>query len=321
MKRFTAKLSAVLLAVLMIVVCVVPSFAATRTYRNYAVLGDSIPTGYMLTGYKFAGKKTALWPVVPGSYPEYVKKGVRATNIYMMAHSGYRTADIRRVLDPSFKGDYFNGRRLPTYPDSMEVNETQLRQLRSKVVNYIAKSDLITLNIGGNDVFQFLLILRDMVNADLIAIEDLQNLPALPLDATLKDVRQLAGNSETLYRILEMELNSIQDFHTHFDAIIRRIHEINPRARLLVLGVYNPIDVLKFGPVSANFLVEPVIESFNAYYRTGCRYRNYYQFVPLKNIDTYVGTGQLFVNPEQPVDIHPTKNGHRQIAQQILAAL
>lgn len=321
MKHLRTKLAAVLLAVLIAAVCMVPSFAAGKTYRTYAVLGDSIPTGYMLPGYKFAGKKTALWPVVPGSYPQYVKNGVRATNIYMMAHSGYRTADIRRVLDPSYRGDYFNGRRLPTYPDSMEVNEAQLKTLRREVTGYLAKSDLITLNIGGNDVFQFLLILRDMINDDLVAIEDLQNLPALTPAMTLKDIRQLAGNSETLYRILEMELKSIQDFHTHFDAVIKRIHEINPRARLLVLGVYNPIDVLKVGPVSANVLVEPVIESFNMYYRTGCQYRRYYQFVPLKDIDTYVGTGQLFVNPEQPIDIHPTKNGHRQIAQQILAAL
>lgn len=321
MKHLRTKLAAVLLTALMVVVCVVPSFAASKTYRNYAVLGDSIPTGYMLPGYKFAGKRTALWPVVPGSYPEYVKQGVHASHIFMMAHSGYRTADIRRVLDPSFQGDYFNGRRLPTEPDSMVVNEGQLRQLRGEVIGYLSRSDLITLNIGGNDVFQFLLILRDMVNADLIAIEDLQNLPNLSPDMTLKDIRQLAGNSETLYRVLEMELKCIQDFQQHFDVIVRRIHEINPRARLLVLGVYNPLDVMKFGPVPANVLAEPVVEAFNAYYRSGCQYRRYYQFVPLKDIDTYVGTGQLFVNPEQPVDIHPTRNGHRQIAQQILAAL
>ncbi len=302
MKQFKTKLATVLLAVLMAAVCVVPSFAAAKTYR-------------------FAGKATAVWPVVPGSYPEHVKWGVHASHIYMMAHSGYRTADIRRVLDPSFRGDYFNGRRLPTYPDSMEVNEAKLNKLRNEVIRHIEQSDLITLNVGENDVFQFLLILRDMIREDLVAVEDLQNLPALSPETTLKDIRQLAGNSETLYRILEMELKSVQDFYTNFDAIVRRIHEINPRARLLVLGVYNPLDNFKVGGVSANLLIEPVMESYNTYYRSGCQYRKYYQFVPLRDIDTYVSAGRFFENPDMPVDIHPTKTGHRQIAQQILAAL
>ena len=275
----------------------------------------------MVTGVSRCGKATAVWPVVPGSYPEHVKWGVHASHIYMMAHSGYRTADIRRVLDPSFRGDYFNGRRLPTYPDSMEVNEAKLNKLRNEVIRHIEQSDLITLNVGGNDVFQFLLILRDMIREDLVAVEDLQNLPALSPETTLKDIRQLAGNSETLYRILEMELKSVQDFYTNFDAIVRRIHEINPRARLLVLGVYNPLDNFKVGGVSANLLIEPVMESYNTYYRSGCQYRKYYQFVPLRDIDTYVSAGRFFENPDMPVDIHPTKTGHRQIAQQILAAL
>ena len=321
MKQFKTKLATVLLAVLMAAVCVVPSFAAAKTYRTYAVLGDSIPTGYSLPGYRFAGKATAVWPVVPGSYPEHVKWGVHASHIYMMAHSGYRTADIRRVLDPSFGGDYFNGRRLPTYPDSMKVDVAKLEQLRGEVIHHLRQADLITLNVGGNDVFQFLLILRDMIREDRAAVEELQDLPALSPETTLKDIRQLAGNSETLYRILEMELKSVQDFYTNFDAIVRRIHEINPRARLLVLGVYNPLDNFKVGGVSANLLIEPVMESYNTYYRSGCQYRKYYQFVPLRDIDTYVSAGRFFENPDMPVDIHPTKTGHRQIAQQILAAL
>ncbi|MBQ6784687.1 MAG: hypothetical protein IJO82_02650 [Clostridia bacterium] len=197
----------------------------------------------------------------------------------------------------------------------------KLEQLRGEVIHHLRQADLITLNVGGNDVFQFLLILRDMIREDLVAVEDLQNLPALSPETTLKDIRQLAGNSETLYRILEMELKSVQDFYTNFDAIVRRIHEINPRARLLVLGVYNPLDNFKVGGVSANLLIEPVMESYNTYYRSGCQYRKYYQFVPLRDIDTYVSAGRFFENPDMPVDIHPTKTGHRQIAQQILAAL
>lgn len=318
--RKTKSILSLLLAVFMIVCCVVPSFAARR-YNSYAVLGDSVPTGYMLNGYKFAGKKKALWPVVKGSFPEYVAKGVGARNVYQMAHSGYRTADLRRVLDPGFAGDYFNGRRLPTLPDSMKVDEAALLKLRREVTGYLGKSDLINLHIGGNDSFQFILVLRDMINDDIAAAEDLRALEGIDLEAALKDIATFAGNSETLYRVLEMELNSIRDFQTNFDACIKRLHEINPRAKLVVISLYNPIDVATIGGVSLGTLVQPIIDIFNNYMESGCQYRKYYTLVKPKNLETYVGTGQIFANPDQPLDVHPTPKGHRQLADQVLAVL
>ncbi|MBQ2436861.1 MAG: hypothetical protein II265_02095, partial [Clostridia bacterium] len=109
--KLTKRLLTVLLAAFMVALCFIPSLAVSKQYKNYAVLGDSIPTGYMLPGYQYAGRKKVLWPVVPNSYPTYVAKGVGARRTYMLAHSGYRTADLRRVLDPDFAGDYFNARR------------------------------------------------------------------------------------------------------------------------------------------------------------------------------------------------------------------
>ena len=321
--KHSKKLLAVLLTVLMVTVCVVPSFAKPKTYNNYAVLGDSVPTGYMLNGYKFGGKKKALWPVVPGSFPEHVAEGVGAKNTYMLAHSGYRTADIRRVLDPSYEGDYFNGRRLPTEPGSMTIDEAALRKLRSQVTGYIKKSDLINLHTGGNDAFQFILILRDMLNDDQVALQDLQNLASLDLEAAMNDMSTLAGNSKTLIEIAKMEIGAIQDFKDHFDAVVKQLHAINPNAKLVVIGIYNPLDCAKLGgtDLSLGLLIQPIMDIFNNYMENECPYRNYYTLVKPKNLETYVGTGQLFVNPDQPLDVHPTYKGHKQLAEQILAVL
>ncbi len=317
------KLAAVLLTALMVALCCVPTFAVSRTYRNYAVLGDSVPTGYMLDGYKFGGKKKALWPIVRGSFPTYVAKGVGARNTYMLAHSGYRTADLRRVLDPSYEGDYFNGRRLPTLPNSMTVDEVALKKLRREVTGYIAKSDLINLHIGGNDAFQFVLILRDMIRDDEAAVEDLQQLQGIDLEAAMKDVGTLAGNSRTVTEIVKMELRALYDFQTCFDANIKRLHEINPNAKLVVIGIFNPLDCAKLGgtDLSLGLVVQPIIEYFNNYMRSGCKYRKYYTLVEPKDLETYVGTGQIFANPDQPLDVHPTYKGHRQLAEQILKVL
>ena len=321
--RMTKRLVAVLLTLLMVAICCVPAFAKTPKYTNYAVLGDSVPTGYMLPGYKFAGRKKVLWPVVPNSYPTFVAKGVKAKNTYMLAHSGYRTADLRRVLDPDFAGDYFNGRRLPTDPDSMVVNQADLEKLRKGVIKYLKKSDLVTLQIGANDSFQVIIILFEMLQENQELMTEFSEMGALNPDITMKMMRKLAQDSETLWRIVEMELASIQGFRNNFDVIMRRIHEINPNARVVVTGLYNPLECMNIMGLSPAPLIQPLIQGFNDYMAYGSQYANkgWYTYCPLTNIENYMGTLQLFANPEVPGDVHPTPKGHQQIAEQILAVL
>lgn len=315
------RLSAVLLAVLMIAVCIVPSFAVSRQYKNYAVLGDSIPTGYMMPGYEYAGRKKVLWPVVPNSYPTFVAQGVGAKHTYMLAHSGYRTADLRRVLDPNFAGDYFNARRLPKQADTYAVDQAGLEKLRKGVIKYLEKSDLITLQIGANDSFQVIVILFEMLQENQELMAELQEAGALDPDVTMKALQKMALDNETLARIVEMELASVQSFRSNFEVIMRRIHEINPDAKVVVMGLYNPFDVTKIAGISPAPLIQPLIQGFNNYMEFGCRYKDTYTYCPLTDIENYLGTGQFFANPDLPGDVHPTPKGHRQIAEQVLAVL
>ena len=315
------RLLVILLTVFMVALCCVPTFAVSKQYKNYAVLGDSIPTGYMMPGYQYAGRKKVLWPIVPNSYPTFVAKGVGAKNTYMLAHSGYRTADLRRVLDPDFAGDYFNARRLPKLADTYAVDEEGLAKLRKGVIKYLKKSDLITLQIGANDSFQVIVILFEMLRENQALLEELQAAGAMDPDVTTKALQKIAQDNETLLRIIEMELASVQSFRSNFDVIIRRIHEINPDAKVVVMGLYNPLDVLKIGGISPAPLIQPLIQGFNDYMSFGSQYSDYYTYCPLEDIENYMGTGQLFANPELPGDVHPTARGHQQIAEQVLAVL
>ena len=166
----------------------------------------------MLPGYQYAGRKKVLWPVVPNSYPTYVAKGVGARRTYMLAHSGYRTADLRRVLDPDFAGDYFNARRLPKQTDTYAVDQEGLEKLRKGVIKYIEKSDLITLQIGANDSFQVIVILFEMLQENRQLREELQEAGAFDPDVTTTALKKIAQDNETLLRIIEMELASVQGF-------------------------------------------------------------------------------------------------------------
>ena len=315
------RLLAILLTVFMVALCFVPTFAVSRQYKNYAVLGDSIPTGYMMPGYQYAGRKKVLWPIVPNSYPTFVAKGVGAKNTYMLAHSGYRTADLRRVLDPDFAGDYFNARRLPKQADTYAVDQEGLEKLRKGVIKYLKKSDLITLQIGANDSFQVIVILFEMLRENEELMAELQAAGALDPEVTTKALQKIAQDNETLLRIIEMELASVQGFKNNFDAIVRRIREINPDAKIVVMGLYNPLEVTKIAGLSPAPLIQPLIQGFNDWMQTGSAYSDEYTYVPLKNIENYMGTGQFFANPELPGDVHPTALGHRQIAEQVLAVL
>lgn len=320
--KLSKRLTAVLLTILMVAICCVPAFAAKpKQYTNYAVLGDSIPTGYMMPGYKYAGRKTVLWPVVPNSYPTFVAQGVGAKNTWMLAHSGYRTADLRRVLDPDFAGDYFNARRLPKMADTYAVDQAGLEKLRKGVIKYLKKSDLITLQIGANDSFQVIVILFEMLRENQELLAELQASGAMDPNVTTKMLEKIALDNETLLRIIEMELASVQGFRDNFDVIIRRIREINPNAKIVVLGLYNPLECFKIAGISPAPLIQPLIQGFNTYMQSGSRYSKEYTYCQLTDIENYMGTLQLFANPELPGDVHPTAKGHQQIAEQILAVL
>ncbi|MBQ3995428.1 MAG: hypothetical protein II639_02120, partial [Clostridia bacterium] len=82
-----------------------------------------------------------------------------------------------------------------------------------------------------------------------------------------------------------------------------------------------PLEVAKIAGISPAPLIQPLIQGFNDYMASGSQYSNYYTYCPLKDIENYMGTLQLFANPELPGDVHPTPKGHRQIADQILSVL
>ena len=192
----------------------------------------------------------------------------------------------------------------------------------------IAKADLITLNIGSNDATQPFAVMRELLEEDIsilqaqaqMGIDSLTN-----FGTTLANVVKVTGNSIMMARLAALEAESLTAFFSNFDAIIKAIRELNPRAKLVVLGVYNPVEVASINTMLVNLqygqLVTPFFEYFNAYMRSGSPYSGKYTYVDMRNIETYVGIGQLDADPDILMDAHPTMKGHRQMAEQVLAVL
>lgn len=324
----TKKILALLLTAMMAALCVVPTFAATAKYNTYSVIGDSIAAGYMLPGYKFGGKKKAAWHLQEGSYPWYIARAVGAKKTYQMAHGGYRTSDVRLILDDTYEGDFINGRRLPSVGKTREVDWTAMKKLQKEFRSNIAKSDLITVNIGSNDATQAFAVLMELVEDDISILQAQAQMGLDPLENlgyTLAHVIQLTGNSIIAARLVKLEADAFTGFSENFDTIIREIRKLNSHAKIVVMGVYNPVEVASIDTMLTNIqygqIVTPVFDIFNNYMQFQSPLSKEYTYVDMENIETYVGIGQFDANPDILMDAHPTARGHKQMADQVLAVL
>lgn len=326
--KMTRRLAALLMTLLMAALCCVPTFAVSRKYNTYAVLGDSIAAGYMLPGYKFGGRKKAAWTVTKNSYPWHIARAVGAKKTYQMAHGGYRTSDLRLILDDTYKGDFINGRRLPSIGDTLEVDQVALAKLKKDFRANLSKADLITINIGSNDATQAFAVLLELVDDDISILQAQAQMgidPLTNLGYTLAHVIELTTNSVYAARLAKLELDALTGFRGNFDAILSEILKLNSHAKIVVMGVYNPVEVASIDTLLTNIqygqILNPVLDFFNNYMEYSSPYRNRYTYVDMQNIETYVGIGQLDANPDILMDAHPTIKGHKQMADQVLAVL
>ncbi|MEE1188132.1 MAG: GDSL-type esterase/lipase family protein [Acutalibacteraceae bacterium] len=326
--RSVRKILALLLTALMAVLCIVPTFAAPARYNTYSVIGDSIAAGYMLPGYKFGGKKKAAWHLQEQSYPWHIARAVGAKRTYQMAHGGYRTSDVRLILDDSYQGDFINGRRLPSIGKTRDVDWDAMNKLRREFRSNIAKSDLITVNLGSNDATQAFSVLMELVEDDVSIMQAQAQMGLDPLENlgyTLANVIELTTNSVIAARLVKLEADAFTGFSQNFDTIIREIRKLNSHAKIVVMGIYNPVEVASIDTMLTNVqygqILTPVFDLFNNYMQYQSPMTKEYTYVDMVDIETYVGIGQLDANPDVLMDAHPTARGHRQMADEVLAVL
>lgn len=334
MKRTMKRLIAALVAVLTLTaVLSMSSFAATaknvKTYKTYTVLGDSVAAGYSHPGYDMNHDYNKIeWNLVPDTYPDILGKAVKAKTIHQLAHSGYRTTDLRALLYNDYNGDGMSPLRLPSINnDARHLNVDQLNVLRQAFQSDIAKSNLITLNIGINDSTQPLMITMETLMAD---VGVLGNQVAALLDPfnyvknTLNNLNTLVVDAQFYAALAQAELTSFRMFSENFDAIVSRIHELNPKAKLIVVGLYNASenDTIPSGGIGIPIgdIFGSLYANMNNYMQNGSPYASmgYYTFVDTWGISSHMN------DPESPIfrgDNHPTLKGHAQIAERILAVL
>ncbi len=305
----TKKLLAIFLTLALILsVTSVFAFAAKKpkTYSKYdinkdgkvvyTVLGDSIAAGYSLPGFVEDSKWKASWPVVDGSYPQYVGQAIGANKIYQDAHIGLRSHDLRYLLCEDYPGDIAVGWRVPTTDNYRTVDPAGLAEVRKQYYNHIKKADVITLGIGINDLTIPSGILDNVQGENL-------NLALAFWGDMLGNAYKLVDNAAYMAQVSTLLIGFYRQYVTNFNAIY-----YNAAQDAFIKGAL---------PVDIGALVTPFIDLFNSH-AAGAAAGNGYTYVKMEHIDT------LFCDRTSPGylnDNHPTAYGHQQMANAILAAL
>ncbi|QNU65547.1 hypothetical protein EHE19_011470 [Ruminiclostridium herbifermentans] len=250
---------------------------------KYVALGDSITTGYGLENYNSNDVKNKT------SEKSFVTKlskkiGKEAVNL------GVDGIDSTRLLKAITK---------PSTADEKEI------------IAQIEKAGVITISIGGNDVFMALAeVLNDKLGKD-------KNLFNANKQDILKVTMDLIFNKSAKETLKNNVIKATRTFtgdkanneEGNFASIIREIKELNPGAQIVVNTIYNPYDI-QF----ASFCNE-AIETINAKIISDSENGKNYLVADVYSAFAKARKGTILVNADtgKTFDPHPTAKGHEVI--------
>ena len=306
-----------------------PTNTTTTTgYKNYTVLGDSIPAGYG----NFPGNATEGFNRVENAYPDLVANAT-GTQLTQLAYPATRTCELRYMIDDEYAeqgGDgtdwMFSGGGLFDHSENV----------RNQFKEYISDADLITLQIGANDVVVYPLNkMLDMWTTGTTSAVEL-NTYSSKTQNLFTQLLTYADYPRRLSQMLPVFFSNMITgyiaYMENFDEIVGKIYEMNPDADLVVVGLHNPFASIKLTDpqlIRTSIITDSVVKMINLWLTDGSKYKDKYTYV-----DTFDATANPIIDPIIDLDtsnneetdgtsdfFHPNLAGHKYIAEQILSAL
>ena len=340
-------LSLVLSVVLVVSVLSVGAMADGKNVKhvnNYLILGDSNAAGYgLVAGDDMYGYIRPQGYMIQGLYGTLVAQETGA-NVYNYARCGFRTEDIRRLLDKNYQYDSYSNTSIG-YMGGTSMEE--FTQLQDSIHGDIAKADLITLNVGANDMFT-----QGMMYASKVIDDSNLEVGGVTGQQVRSQIASaLAGGTseEGFYNAIYQFFGycymagvlpaaiaafaagfakGMLTFTDNWDAIVKSIRDTNPNCTLIAIGLMNPFEHCKLTSAS---LVEVGVASngntlyANNYIQNQSPYRDQYIYCDVTGASSYVHMPQALVEADLINNlllyVHPTLEGHRYYADCIEACL
>ena len=283
-------------------------------YKKVMLLGDSEASGF--TDY---GDEMSEFTRVDDSYAAYVADEFGA-EFLPMACPGFRTIELRCMLDDNYNpvDDPYLFTEVPRTPkDEILAKAPEMRQ-------GIAESDLIIIGIGGNDWGAYLgWTLEDVQFANRLPEEFRTQLREFLEKATFEDdiigkIIELADYLNALDDIAavlpEAAYYAFSNLNKNWEYIIEYIYENNPDVTVVAVGMFPTYLKTEEGAPDVVTGPDPVSKLFED---AMISYGNKHM------IDNQEKYGYVYVDTTGTVVeiCHPTKAGHRHIADRILEEL
>ena len=319
--------------------------AAVSYYKNYVAIGDSCGSGVGLPQYlQLAAETGQMWIAcekIEGSYPTLLAEALGVETYSQYHFPGARTADIRYLLDPTFRADWvLLGQAM--YLSNGVVSKENLDAYRDEVIEAVRNADLISVDVGINDCWMpVVAALYDIAgegrsNGRLLTVPELVarfgSVGAL-MDNILSYVRAWVANplrwGAYVSKLTSAMFKWVVDYQVNTAAIMDRIYQLNPNATLIVCGMYNPVE--GWGLVGVDntieLLMQPYYSMLNLRKKLEVQlYRGKAIYVEMNGVELvsdhftiplfeFATDGIFGYNP------HPTLNGAKTQLNHILKAL
>ena len=359
MKKTKLFLSLVLILALAVGLCA-PVLAADaekeyEPYKYYMCVGDSIASGCALTR---DGSETVFdqntddyttvynndyiyigydFEAVPTAYHSLVADALDA-KLLQCARSALRAVELRYMLDGVYN-DYDEERTWGNSFFDTDGNGFTMADLDAinKKANYkesIKKTDVISINVGSNDVFTFTLsvVLTEMTemtnNPQLAAIKEFLNKGGSIGEAfgKLVSAAQTLGMMPVLSALITATFAKAYDqFVENYDAVIEKIYEINPDITVVAVGVFNPFKHFRLEEGSGldiSAIALPIVSAINNHLKLlSYKYDNF-SYADVVGTETYdMNYNDRYFWQYFTLKVHPTLAGHEYMARQILSVL
>ena len=332
-------LSIVLCAVLLFSALGVQAFAvnaeeyAALPYQNYCYLGDSISWGYGLDPNMDNHNKFSIGTRVTGSFTDIIASVLEQNNnavVHPASSSGSRLCDYRILLERGMGVENPYDRANDWYGNRHPERTEELRKSGPQVVNWVREADLITLQIGINDLTAA--IVNALYATGLIDLDKIQEL-SLSDPSTLADyLKNALGNLQqspdvlgNLIRTFNSEISGIRE---NACEVVKDIVEVAPEnADIVIVGYHKAVQGMRILPgtdFSVIFdIVDTALMSLNDYFDSvASNYKNVY-YVDAPDCTVFYPEGTKLTDAIQNIKgflmgIHPDAAGHVYIADQVL---
>ncbi len=357
MKHTKRILSLALVLVMVFALCV-PALAdrSYEPYKYYMCVGDSIAAGcalakdgsetyydqqtddyttvynpdYIYYGYDFSAVPTAYHSIVANALDakllQYARSGLRAVEFRYFLDGVYNDYDTTRSWGNTYFDTDGNGKFTLSDLDAIDA-----------MVNYkeaVKKTDIISINVGSNDVFSFTLgiVLNEMTeDAENDALKDIKDFLnkggsiGVAFGKLIEYCQSVGQMTKLTALITATFYKAVEQFEDNYDALMAKIHELNPDITVVAVGVFNPFKNFRLSDGSIldlSGLAAPIVRSVNSHIKSlSYKYDNYY-YADVVGTETYpMNYNDRYFWEYFALKVHPNLEGHQFMAQQILGAL